>query len=73
MRYSRLAARLLASYVEKEVRNQGVASFSQPVTLGHAEGLIGDETARFLEDDAFMELENVQDLSNFFERMVSVY
>ena len=29
--YSRLAARLLSGYVEKEVRNQGVASFSQAV------------------------------------------
>ena len=44
--YSRLAARLLAGYIDKEVRNQGVASFSQSVALGHAEGLIGDETAR---------------------------
>jgi ribonucleoside-diphosphate reductase alpha chain len=50
--YSRLAARLLAGYVEKEVRNQGVASFSQSVSLGHAEGLIGDETARFVKDNA---------------------
>ncbi|HXP55028.1 MAG TPA: ATP cone domain-containing protein, partial [Streptosporangiaceae bacterium] len=32
--YSRLAARLLASYVAKEVRGQGVASFSQSVALG---------------------------------------
>ncbi|MCW2539417.1 MAG: ribonucleoside-diphosphate reductase, alpha subunit [Frankiales bacterium] len=43
--YSRLAARLLASNVEKEVRGQGIASFSQAIGLGHAEGLIGDETA----------------------------
>lgn len=50
--YSRLAARLLAGYVEKEVRNQGVASFSQSVALGHAEGLIGDDTARFVKDNA---------------------
>ncbi|MEO5653701.1 MAG: ribonucleoside-diphosphate reductase subunit alpha [Marmoricola sp.] len=50
--YSRLAARLLAGYVEKEVRNQGVASFSQSVSLGHDEGLIGDETARFVKDNA---------------------
>ncbi|MCD4525060.1 ribonucleoside-diphosphate reductase subunit alpha [Nocardioides sp. cx-173] len=50
--YSRLAARLLAGYVDKEVRNQGVASFSQSVSLGHAEGLIGDETARFVKDNA---------------------
>lgn len=50
--YSRLAARLLAGYVDKEVRNQGVASFSQSIALGHSEGLIGDETARFVKDNA---------------------
>ena len=50
--YSRLAARLLAGYIEKEVRNQGVASFSQSVSLGHAEGLIGDDTASFVKDNA---------------------
>ncbi|MDN5746576.1 MAG: ribonucleoside-diphosphate reductase subunit alpha, partial [Nocardioidaceae bacterium] len=50
--YSRLAARLLGGYIEKEVRNQGVASFSQSVSLGHAEGLIGDETAKFVKDNA---------------------
>ena len=50
--YSRLAARLLAGYIEKEVRNQGVASFSQSVALGHAEGLIGEDTARFVKDNA---------------------
>ena len=51
--YSRLAARLLAGYVDKEVPgNQGVASFSQAVALGHAEGLIGDETAAFVQDNA---------------------
>jgi ribonucleoside-diphosphate reductase alpha chain len=50
--YSQLAARLLAGYVDKEVRNQGVASFSQSIALGHAEGLIGEETARFVKDNA---------------------
>lgn len=50
--YSRLAARLLAGYIDKEVRNQGVASFSQSVALGHAEGLIGDETAEFVRTNA---------------------
>jgi ribonucleoside-diphosphate reductase alpha chain len=50
--YSRLAARLLAGYIAKEVKNQGIASFSQAVTLGHAEGLIGDETAAFVKDNA---------------------
>lgn len=50
--YSRLAARLLASYVEKEVAGQQIASFSQAVRLGHLEGLIGDETAAFVEANA---------------------
>jgi ribonucleoside-diphosphate reductase alpha chain len=50
--YSRLAARLLAGYVDKEVRGQGIASFSQAIGIGHAEGLIGDDTARFVKDNA---------------------
>jgi len=50
--YSLLAARLLAGYIDKEVRNQGIASFSQSIGLGHAEGLIGDETAKFVKDNA---------------------
>ena len=50
--YSRLAGRLLAAYIAKEVRGQGIASFSQSVSLGHAEGLIGDATATFVKDNA---------------------
>ncbi len=50
--YSRLAARLLAAYIGKEVRGQGIASFSQSIGLGHAERLIADETARFVKDNA---------------------
>ncbi|MET8280668.1 ribonucleoside-diphosphate reductase subunit alpha [Micromonospora sp. NPDC005174] len=46
--YSRLAARLLAGYVDKEVRRQGIASFSAAIRAGHAVGLIGDETAAFV-------------------------
>jgi ribonucleoside-diphosphate reductase alpha chain len=46
--YSRLAARLLSGYVDKEVRGQGVHSFSQSVALGHGEGLVGDATAAFV-------------------------
>jgi ribonucleoside-diphosphate reductase alpha chain len=46
--YSRLAARLLSGYLDKEVRGQGIASFSQAIRLGHAEGLIGDQTAEFV-------------------------
>ncbi|HEX9230494.1 MAG TPA: ribonucleotide reductase N-terminal alpha domain-containing protein, partial [Jatrophihabitantaceae bacterium] len=50
--YSRLAAGLLAGYIDKEVRGQGIASFSQAVSLGQAEGLIGDATAEFVKDSA---------------------
>jgi len=50
--YSRLAARLLSAYIAKEVRGQGIASFSQSVALAHAEGLIGDETAKLVKDNA---------------------
>ena len=50
--YSRLAARLLSGYIDKEVRGQGIASFSQAIRLGHAEGLIGDETAAFVQANA---------------------
>lgn len=46
--YSRLAARLLATVVDKEVRNQDVCSFSQSVALGHSLGLVGEETAGFV-------------------------
>ncbi|MCX5064435.1 ribonucleoside-diphosphate reductase subunit alpha [Micromonospora lupini] len=46
--YSRLAARLLASHIEREVRRQGVTSFSAAIRAGHAEGLIGDDTAAFV-------------------------
>jgi ribonucleoside-diphosphate reductase alpha chain len=46
--YSKLAAQLLAAYIDKEVRGQGIHSFSQSVALGHREGLIGDETAKFV-------------------------
>jgi ribonucleoside-diphosphate reductase alpha chain len=50
--YSRLAARLLAALIDKEVHGQGVASFSQSIALGHAQGLIGDATAEFVAANA---------------------
>ncbi|HEX7306223.1 ribonucleoside-diphosphate reductase subunit alpha [Lentzea sp.] len=50
--YSKLAAGLLAAFIEKEVRRQGVQSFSQSVALGHTEGLIGDATAKFVAANA---------------------
>jgi ribonucleoside-diphosphate reductase alpha chain len=50
--YSRLAARLLATYVDKEVRNQEIHSFSQSVATGHRLGLINDRLTRFVADNA---------------------
>jgi ribonucleoside-diphosphate reductase alpha chain len=46
--YSRLAARLLNQYIEKEVRNQEIHSFSQSIAFGVKEGLIGDRVANFV-------------------------
>jgi ribonucleoside-diphosphate reductase alpha chain len=47
--YSRLAARLLATAIDKEVRNQGIASFSQSIRRGFDLGLVGDGTAALVE------------------------
>lgn len=46
--YSRLAARLLATYIHEEVRNQNIHSFSQSVAAGHALGLIADRLHAFV-------------------------
>jgi ribonucleoside-diphosphate reductase alpha chain len=46
--YSRLAARLLATYAEKEVANQEIHSFSQSISAGHKLGLIADRVAEFV-------------------------
>ena len=50
--YSKLAARLLSVFIEKEVQNQDVHSFSQSVKMGHALGLIADHVAQFVSDNA---------------------
>ena len=46
--YSRLAARLLDCYIDKEVMNQDIHSFSQAIANGHRLGLIAGETAQFV-------------------------
>ncbi len=46
--YSKLAGRLLAVFIDKEVRNQDIHSFSQSVKSGHALGLINDNVAEFV-------------------------
>jgi ribonucleoside-diphosphate reductase alpha chain len=45
--YSRLAARLLSTCIDKEVENQGIHSFSQSIQAGVAAGLISERLAAF--------------------------
>jgi ribonucleoside-diphosphate reductase alpha chain len=46
--YSRLAARLLSTVIDKEVANQDIHSFSQSVMAGSRLGIIGEGTAAFV-------------------------
>lgn len=50
--YSLLAARLLNQYIEKEVRNQEIHSFSQSIAFGVKEGLIGERVANFVTENS---------------------
>lgn len=50
--YSRLAARLLTHYIEKEVQNQNIFSFSQSIESGHRLGLVSDAAADFVRANA---------------------
>ncbi|MDI1444155.1 ribonucleoside-diphosphate reductase subunit alpha [Polyangium sp. 6x1] len=50
--YARLAARLLSTYVEKEVRNQEIHAFSQSVAAGHRLGLVNDRLQTFVAGNA---------------------
>lgn len=50
--YSRLGARLLNQYVEKEVRNQEIHSFSQSIAFGVREGLIAPRVINFVADNS---------------------
>jgi ribonucleoside-diphosphate reductase alpha chain len=47
--YSRVAARLLSRYVDKEVSSQDVESFSQSVAATHAAGLVSDHVMQFVQ------------------------
>ncbi len=50
--YSRLAARLLSTYVEKEVTGLEIHSFSQSVAMGHAVGLVNERLLAFVQQNA---------------------
>jgi ribonucleoside-diphosphate reductase alpha chain len=47
--YSRLAARLLATYILKEVENQDIHSFSQSIGAGVRHGLISEKVGQFVQ------------------------
>ena len=51
-RYSRLAGRLLATYIDKEVRNQNIPWFTESITRGYELGLIGDSALSFAMEHA---------------------
>jgi len=50
--YARLAARLLAGVITKEITGQGVFSFSQSVRVGHDLGLINTRLLNYVEQHA---------------------
>jgi ribonucleoside-diphosphate reductase alpha chain len=50
--YARLAARLLATFIDKEVRNQEIHAFSQSVATGEKVGLVNDRLANFVASNA---------------------
>ena len=58
--YSRLAGRLLSTFIDKEVQNQEIYSFSQSVKRGHELGLVNDETLELV-------LENSRKLNDTIE------
>lgn len=49
--YSKLAARLLARYVDEEVANQNIRSFYDSVKKGYESGLISKEKFEFVKDN----------------------
>src|SRR5690606_38788924 len=50
--YSRLAARLLSGFIDKEVQGLGIYSFSQSIRLGFDTGLINERVLEFVESNA---------------------
>jgi ribonucleoside-diphosphate reductase alpha chain len=46
--YSKLASRMLKTYIDKEVRMQDIQSFSQSIHYGHEQGLINDHVFDFV-------------------------
>lgn len=47
--YSRLAARLLSTYIDEEVRSQKIQSFADSVSFGFQAGILSESTLKFVE------------------------
>ena len=52
--YSKLAARLLTDFVDKEVGTLAIHSFSDSIMHGYKVGLIAENTARFIAENALV-------------------
>ena len=63
--YSRLAARLLATFIDKEVANQNIHSFSQSIAAGHDAGLIADDTAALVANHSYKLNEAIDTSSDY--------
>ncbi len=50
--YSKLAARMLSTYIDKEVRGQNIPWFSESIEAGWRNGLIADSTVEFVRANA---------------------
>ncbi len=50
--YAKLAARLLATYIDKEVRNQGIHAFSQSIATAQKAGLVNARLQEFVTKNA---------------------
>ncbi|HEX5747598.1 MAG TPA: ribonucleoside-diphosphate reductase subunit alpha [Archangium sp.] len=50
--YAKLAARLLATYIDKEVSGQEIHSFSQSIAAAHKLGLVNERVARLVSTNA---------------------
>jgi len=50
--YSKLAGRLLATYIHEELRNENIKKYSQSIAAGRLVGLINEQTADFVEANA---------------------
>src|SRR6187402_1969504 len=50
--YAKLAARLLSTFIDKEVRNQEIHAFSQSIGTAHRLGLVNERLAEFVARNA---------------------